>query len=422
MTHSPKIAAALMTIVLLCGCAQVSEPDAVVDGDATAAASAVVGHGFTGAQDAYVAAYLAASDGQELDLERLVTTPSELSHEDMSTVFAHPDLGVRGLEVMVDLMKPEGSMYFDAIFGPNYGQQDIRNWLIPTMLENSFLEFRPAGPGLFFSEDGQGGTSVDEWVMVAKMGDQEINLGDGISVRRYRDGWIVDAIDVYDTAPSRMPPPADAPALPSDMPTPPPLPPYPVMDFTAVEPSSMPLSADAKRWVVQRQAIHAAGQDHANSGPSMLSNEELHHLHNDPLIGMDPQLVADMMHPTDSVYIDPLFGRFEGQADIRAWYTDIMNKVGDIKFEALAPIAWNGTSSLQMWRQYAQISATERVNIAWGFSVRRFKDGWITYAADYFDTARMSEADVQAASKIIGSRIAAEDIMRYRLPSSSIED
>ncbi len=425
------IAIALIAFGLLSACSEAEKPGTTTSTEVSADPSADANvdpnvdrtdsHAFTPAQDAFVAAYLASSAGAEgMDLERVITEPSGLSHEEMSTIFAHPQLGMRGLEVMVDLMKPEGSMYFDAIFGANYGQHDIRHWLIPTMQENAFLEFRPTGPGLFI-DDAEGGTSADEWVMVAKIEGKEIPLGNGISVRRFRDGWIVDAIDVYDTAPSRMPPPEDAAAMIGDMPPPPPLPPYPVMEFKAVEQDVPSLSEAARQWLTARQAVHAAGTEHANTTPSTLSNEELHHLHNHPSVAMDPQLVADMMHPTDSVYIDPLFGRFEGQAKIRDWYTDIMGKVGDIKFEALAPIAWDGNTSLQMWRQYAEPEGGDRVNMAWGFSLRKFKDGWITYAADYFDTAAMADPAVQAVSTAIGSRITPEDIMRYRTPNASSE-
>lgn len=367
---------------------------------------------FSKEQNAFVATYLAQVSGEEMDLNRCITEPSGLSHEDISTVIAHPDLGGRGLEVLCDLVQPEGSMYFDAIFGANYGQRAVRNWLLPTMQESSFLEFRPAGEGVFI-DDGEGGTSVDEWAMFAVLGDNEINMGDGISVRRYRDGWISEAIDVYDTTPSRTPPPPEALAMLPDMPEASPLPAYPVMEFDAVDVVHSSLSQNASDWVEMRRAAHASGQGDANH-TSTLSNEDLHDLHNDQAVGMDPQLVADMMHPTNSIYIDPIFGRFEGQDAIRAWYTDVMGKMGTLGFESLAPIVWDGTTSLQMWRQYAPGENGERVNMMWGFSLRRFSDGWITYAADYFDTAGLADPAVQAAGIASGSTITAEDIMRYR--------
>ena len=424
---SKKIATAMtlgmVTLGLLSGCGQptetpvepVEEPKTAVD--AVVEPAAEEASAFTPAQDAYVAAYLAETAGQEMSMDRVVTEPSGLTHEEMSTVFAHPSLGMRGLEVMVDMIKPEGSMYFDAIFGPNYGQHNVRNWLVPTMVENSFLEFRPTGPGSFM-EDGEGGTSIDEWVMVANMGDTEINMGNGISVRRFRDGWMVDAIDVYDTAPSRMPPPPMPEGAPAnDMPPPPALPPYPVMNFPSIEAEAPhPISDAGQAWMDARLVVHASGADPVNTTASGLTNDEMHDLHNDPVAGMDFNLVADMMHPTDSVYVDPIFGRFEGQDAIRAWYTDIMGKVGNIQFEPIAKTVWDGNTSLQMWRQLAVLPSGEKVEMTWGFSVRKFKDGWMVYAADYFDTASLQNPAVQAASTEIGSSITLEDIMRYRAP------
>jgi len=369
---------------------------------------------FTEDQQAYVAAYLSTVEAKGFDFDRLVTEPSGLTHEEMHNIFAHPDLSGRALEVMVDIIKPEGSMYFDAIFGPNYGQRDVRHWLLPTMMENAFLQFRPTGPSIFM-DDGEGGTSLDEWVMVAAMEDEEVFLGNGISVRRFRDGWMVDAIDVYDSAISRTPPPPEM--IDPNAPPPPELPPYPVMNFKAVaEEQREPISDAARAWMLKRQASHAAGSDPANTQPSGLTNDELHHLYSDPVAGMDFNLVADMMHPTDSVYIDPIFGRFEGQDAIRAWYTDIMGKVGDIRFEPLSKTIWNGETSLHMFRQYAEPVAGEKIEMVWGFSVRKYRDGWIVYAADYFDTASMANPAMQSVGEAIGSSITLEDIMKYRAP------
>ena len=413
MTIQRTTIIAMTALSLLVGCGETSQAPT----EETIKEQAAETHGFTAAQNAYVAAYLAETGGADMNMERIVAELSGLTHHEMHNVFAHPDLGMRGLEVMVDLMKPEGSMYFDAIFGPNYGQYDIRNWLVPTMVENSFLQFRPTGPSTFF-DDGEGGTSIDEWVMVAALGDQEINMGNGISVRRFRDGWMVDAIDVYDTAPSRTPPPADAAAMMADLPPQPALPPYPEMNFQPIEAEAPnPISEAGQAWMNARQAVHAAGDNPQNLEASGLSNDEMHDLHNDPVAGMDFNLVADMMHPTDSVYIDPIFGRFEGQDSIRAWYTDIMGKVGNIQFEPIAKPVWNGETSLQMWRQMAVLPDGSKVEMTWGFSVRTFKDGWITYAADYFDTAPLQKPDVQAAAAQIGSAITLEDIMRYRAPA-----
>ena len=70
-----------------------------------------------------------------------------------------------------------------------------------------------------------------------------------------------------------------------------------------------------------------------------------------------------------------------------------------------------------MWKQVAVLPDGGKVEMAWGFSVRQFKDGWIVYAADYFDAASLQKPEVQAASAAAGSSITMEDIMKYRSPA-----
>ena len=120
------------------------------------------------------------------------------------------------------------------------------------------------------------------------------------------------------------------------------------------------------------------------------------------------------MHPTDSVYIDPIFGRFEGQQAIRGWLNDVMNKMGAIDFDPISPVYWNGSTSLQLWKQVAVQPDGQRIEMSWGASVRRFSDGWLTYCADYFDAFSMQNPAVQAAGQAAGSTITLEDILRYR--------
>ncbi|MFT5483391.1 MAG: hypothetical protein ACI9GW_002048, partial [Halieaceae bacterium] len=96
---------------------------------------------------------------------------------------------------------------------------------------------------------------------------------------------------------------------------------------------------------------------------------------------------------------------------------DIMGKVGDIKFEPLSKTVWNGDTSLHMFRQYAEPVAGEKVEMVWGFSVRKCLDGWIVYAADYFDTASRANPAMQSVGEAIGSSITLEDIMKYRAPA-----
>ena len=56
-----------------------------------------------------------------------------------------------------------------------------------------------------------------------------------------------------------------------------------------------------------------------------------------------------------------------------------------------------------------------RVFMTRGTSVRRRDaDGLVVYAADYFDTASLTDPDVMAAAVAAGSAITADDVARYR--------
>jgi hypothetical protein len=349
---------------------------------------------FTAAQEEFVAAYMAERKGQEMELDRLVTAPSGLDPQAMMTVLAHPGLEDRGLEVMADYMRPDESMYFDAIFGANYGQRAIRGWLLPTMAEIAFIEFVPQQESALF-ETSSGAAMIDEWKMIARLDGLEIPLADGISVRRFEDGWMTWVADIYDTMSSRTPPPADAP-LPAGMPEPAPLPDYPEMNWPTIDlGEAQPLSDAAGKWAQARLEAHSSGAaTEVHTQPSGLTHDELHALHNHPQMGKEFGLIADMMHPTDSVYIDPVFGRFEGQRAIRGWLTDIMGKMGAISFEPISDILWNGDTSVQLWKQVANVPGAEPVEMSWGASVRRFRDGWLHYAADYFDAYSLQKPGV----------------------------
>ena len=145
--------------------------------------------------DQFVDAYVTEMAATAYDVDRIVTTPSGLDAEGMLAALTDPRMGRLGIPLMADLMAPEGSLYFDAIFGAFYGQTAIRNWLEPAMAEIEFVDFVPTSPGVLF-DDGNGGTSLDEWNMGANVGDMAIPLSRGASVRRYRDGWITWACEV----------------------------------------------------------------------------------------------------------------------------------------------------------------------------------------------------------------------------------
>ena len=367
--------------------------------------------------DEFARSYVAEMAGTAMDLDRLVTSPSGLTAEGMMSAIAHPEMGRLGITMMADFMKPEGSLYYDAIFGAYHGQKDIRGWLVPAMADIEFIDFVPTGESVFF-DDGEGTSSLDEWQMVMNLGDDKIPLSRGVSVRRYRDGWITWACDVYDTAAFRQPPPpemANIPGMPSE--PPPPLPPWPRVEWTTnTSVTHAPLSEAAKVWVAKRQV---SGSSPLVEAPSGLSNADIHALTHDPDLGYDFDLQSDLFHPTDSIYIDPLFGEFRGQAAIREWLTDIMPRAGALAFEPLGKPLFDGTTSVLEWKQMAIAPDGTRTMMLRGTSVRRHADGWIVYAADYFDTAPLGDPDIQAAAMASGGTITAADVIKYRSRSAT---
>jgi hypothetical protein len=320
----------------------------------------------------FVESYLAAHEGQQQDLDRVVSEPTGLDAAGMLAALADPRFTEAGrqsvaLEMMSDFMAPTGSIYYDAIYGAFDGQVAVRNWLIPTMASIDFIEFVPTAPHALI-DDGLGGTSIDEWQMWAVFGDDRMPLPKGVSVRRYRDGWITWACDVYDTGPFRVPPPPDAGVDAA------PIPEWP-RTVWRVDPGVAEVLASSVDF------------------------------------GAD----ADEFHPTDSVYHDPIFGEIRGREAIRTWLVDIMGKVGNVVFEPLGLQLDDGTTSVQEWQQMAIQPDESRVFMTRGTSVRRRDaDGLIVYAADYFDTASLMDPDVQAAAIAAGSTITADDIARYR--------
>lgn len=346
------------------------------------------------AADRFVERYVAEMAGVGVDLDRLVTAPSGLGAAEMLEALGDPRLGRLGIPLMADFMAPEDSIYYDAIFGAFRGQGAIRNWLVPAMAEIEFIDFVPtAAPVLF--DDGLGGTSLDEWNMVANLGDDVVPLARGVSVRRYRDGWITWACDVYDTGTMRQPPPPEAGIEAA------PLPPCPKVDWVTDDSvGSTPLTDAATAWLASRPAVTTAPSP--NETPSGLSHTDMSDLLARPLLGTDVPAIHGLFHPTDSVHFDPLVGELHGQAAIAALLAEVAPGVGAVVVEPLGPRSFDGTTSVQEWQQLAVLPDGNRVTLLRGTSVRRFVDGWAVYSADYFDTAALDDDEVREAARAAG--------------------
>jgi len=362
---------------------------------------------------AWLERYRAETAGKPLDADRFVPTQSGLSHRDIHTVINDRSLAERFFEVHCDLLEPEKSMYIDPIFGDLHGQKAIRAWLVPIMSgQGSGASFDPVFPAVFM-DDGEGGTSIDEWQLVQPVDGKWVPVVKGVSVRRYRDGWIRDAVDFFDTGPIRAGLAAEA-AKGKRVAR---LPDWPRVPTTVWqrEPSK-PLSPAASHWLQQRSAVpRKANEEALNTRSSGLSNRDLHQVIFESGRSTDFYTqVSDLMHPTASVYIDPIFGEVKGQKAIREWLADIMPKTGNIEFELLQKPVFDDDMSYSEWRQVAVQPDGTRVVMTRGSSIRRYREGWIVYAVDYFDTAPFLDPAIQAASAAAGSTITLEDILRYR--------
>ena len=174
--------------------------------------------------------------------------------------------------------------------------------------------------------------------MVMTLDGIKIPLSRGVSVRRYRDGWITWACDVYDTAAFRQPPPAE------------------LADHAAPELPPCP----RLEWAID-----------ASDLPSTIAN---------------PREIHQPFHPTDSVYFDAIAGELRGQEVITNWLAGMSAQSAHDVFEPLGPLLSDGATSVQEWKTMVPGPDGQPTTMR-GTSVRRFADGCIVYAADYYDTA-----------------------------------
>ncbi len=358
------------------------------------------------AAQAYIDRYREEMKGKPLDPARFVGTPSGLSHRDIHSVINDRSLGERFFEIHSDMLDPEKSVYIDPFFGDLHGQRAIRAWLVPIMSgQGSGASFDPVFPAAFL-DDGEGGTSIDEWMLTQPVNGEWVKIVRGVSVRRYRDGWVRDAVDFFDTTPIRMgmafrEKQGDRVV---------PLPDWPRVPTKAWVRSAppAPLSAAATAW----RADHAK---RPADQPTGLSNRDLHDLLFEQPRGDNfySEFTA-LLHPTASVYIDPIFGEVHGRKEIGDWLADVMPKAGKIAFELTEKPVFDGDMSYSEWRQVAILPDGKRVIMTRGSSIRRYKGGYVVYAADYFDTAPFMDPEIQAASAAAGSTLTLDDIRKYR--------
>jgi len=124
----------------------------------------------------------------------------------------------------------------------------------------------------------------------------------------------------------------------------------------------------------------------------------------------DYDAFCDLLHPTDSVYLDPLFGEYRGQRAIREWLVPIMAKAGAVRFVELYEPVLCGDRSFVEWQWvFSMPDGSDRI-VNRGCSVRSYADGWIVHAADYFDTHPLRSAEVRRIGEAAGATVTADDL------------
>ena len=297
-----------------------------------------------------------------LDLDRVVDDPPGVDAAGVIELLGDERLGPLAIEAMTDLMHPSDSMYFDAIFGAFHGQRAIRNWLVPTMREISYVEFVPTAPAEVFVRHG-GSSSVEEWQMWAAIGEERVPLPRGVSTRHCADGWVRWNADVYDTAPMRRPP--EAAEETETLPDPP-------SHHWTTEPLQAPPASDALRAWLERPVDERGPLDHS----------DLHTVMVTPELGLDPTIVGPLFHPTESRLFEP-GGEYVGAAAIRRHLDGLRSRRTAMTLEGVGPMLFNGSCTSFEWVARAGDDAPG----VRGTSVCRYRDGFIVHAADYYDTA-----------------------------------
>ncbi|MEO1063465.1 MAG: hypothetical protein AAFZ07_18780 [Actinomycetota bacterium] len=299
-----------------------------------------------------------------LPLDRLRDVSPGLDASGVLAVLDDPRLGSHGVEALSELLHPTDSMYFDAIFGAFHGQVAIRSWLVPTMRDISFIEFVPTAPAQVFGGDA-GTSSVHEWQMWATIGDDRIPLPRGVSTRHHRDGWVTWNADVYDTAPMRVPPPdAEIEAAP--------LPDPPRITWDSTPPTPPPRSAALDAWLATPPDAR---------GP--LDHADLHTIMVTPELGLDPEVVVPLFHPTDSHLVEP-GGEYVGCDAIGSHLDRRRGRRTAMTLETIGPPLFNGESTAFEWVARTGSDPEQAVR---GTSVCRYADGYVVHAADYYDRA-----------------------------------
>src|SRR5262245_36524753 len=138
----------------------------------------------------------------------------------------------------------------------------------------------------------------------------------------------------------------------------------------------------------------------------MRTNQELSRLSAERIRAEDWHGYCELFDPTESVYIDPFFGELKGQDKIHTWFTSVMSE-GDrarerarrVAFDVLFEPTLCGDTVVVESLMKAVNSDGTATALARFCHVERYRNGWIVYAADYYDTHPLRQRFARASQR-----------------------
>ena len=140
----------------------------------------------------------------------------------------------------------------------------------------------------------------------------------------------------------------------------------------------------------------------------MRTNQELSRLSAERIRAQDWHGYCALFHPTESVYIDPFFGELKGQDKIRTWFTSVMSEATSsstssprrrVAFDVLFEPTLCGDTVVVESLMKAVNSDGTATALARFCHVERYLNGWIVYAADYYDTHLLRQQLARASQR-----------------------
>ena len=131
----------------------------------------------------------------------------------------------------------------------------------------------------------------------------------------------------------------------------------------------------------------------------MRTHQELSRLSAERNRAQDWHGYCELFHPTESVYIDPFFGELKGQDKIRTWFTSVMSEARRVVFDVLFEPTLCGDTVVVESLMKAVNSDGTATALARFCHVERYRNGWIVYAADYYDTHPVRQQLARASQR-----------------------